>query len=169
MKTLFLSLVLFLLVAPVSAQNYNDEISIPENYLLKKPEHYKEYEPMVVNCCNWLINNNVNHMPQRRIKAYSFIWDWMSGHPEITMKVHKNLVSYDKKNPDLLLTFMVGFALEAIENKDNTEFDTQMAGVLAMLNCYTSNRSFFKKDKNCEKLLKMKSKDTLKDYVRKIS
>jgi hypothetical protein len=166
MKQLFF-LFLVALVLPGMAQNYNDEISIPENYLLKKPEHYKEYEPMVLNCCKWLVKNGVDHMPQRRIKAYTFIWDWMSGHPEITMKVHKNLVSFDKKNPDLLLMFMVGFAQEAIENEDKSEFDVQFVGVNTMLNCYLANRALFKKDKNCEKLLKMKNNNTLADYVRK--
>lgn len=169
MKHLIFLFFVLLMSAPLLSQNYADEVSVPENYLLKKPEHYKEYESIVVNCCKWLINNKIDHMPQRRIKAYSFIWDWMSGHPEITMTVHKNLVSFDKNNPDLLLMFMVGFALEAIENEDKTEFDTQMAGVMTMLNFYVSNRSFFKKDKNCEKLLKMKSNDTLKEYVRKNS
>jgi hypothetical protein len=165
MKHLFLFFFVALLAAPVMAQD--DDISIPENYLLKKPEHYKEYEPMVANCCKWLMNNKVDHQPDRRIKAYSFIWDWMSGHPDITITIYKNLVTFNKKNPDLLIMFMVGYTLEAIENEDKTEFDTQLAGVNAMLNCYTKNRPYFKKDKTCEKMLKMKAASTLKDYVRK--
>ncbi len=168
MKRLIFLFFMAFLAAPTIAQD-GDEVTIPENYLLKKPEHYKEYEPMVANCCKWLMNNKIDFMPDRRIKAYTFVWDWMSGHPDITITINKNLVTFNKKNPDLLIMFMVGYALEAIENEDKIEFDTQMAGVIAMLNCYTKNRSYFKKDKMCEKMLKMKTNGTLKDYVRKNS
>jgi hypothetical protein len=167
MKHLFLFFFVALIAAPLKAQD--GDVNIPENYLLKKPEHYKEYEPMIVNCCKWLISNKIDHMPNRRLKAYSFIWDWVSGHPDITMTLNKNLVAMNKKSPDLLLMFMTGYVLEAIENEDKTEYDTQMAGVTAMLNCYTENRSQMGKDKLCEKMLKMKANNTLNDYVRKNS
>jgi hypothetical protein len=165
MKRIFLLSFMIFLLAPSFAQE--NDVTIPENYLLKKAEHYKEYEPTVVTCAKWLLNNKIDHMPNRRVKAYTFIWDWIGGHPEITWKINGNLVSMTKINADLFFVFMCGFVLDAIENEDNTEFSSQMAGVGAMLNCYNDNRDKFAKDKLCEKMLKMKSKNTLIDYVNK--
>ncbi len=165
MNRLILLFFMAFLAAPLMAQD--EEVNIPEKYVLKKAEHYTEYEPMVASCCKWLINNKPTHMPNRRGKAYQFIWDWISGHPEITWKVNNKLVSMNKKNPELLLIFMTGFVLENIENEDKTEYSTQMAGITAMLNFYTTNKADYGKDKLCEKLLKMKNNNTLSDYVKK--
>jgi|LakMenEpi03Aug12_release.lakeMendotaPanAssembly.Ray.scaffolds.fasta_scaffold377329_2 hypothetical protein len=166
MKRLIFLFFMAFLAAPTSAQD-GDDVTIPENYLLKKAEHYKEYEPTVVNCAKWIINNKIDHMPNRRVKAYTFIWDWIEGHPEITWNINKNLVSTSANNADLFFVFMCGFVLDAIENEDKSDFTSQMAGVVAMLNCYNDNRAKFSKDKLCEKLLKMKSKNTLNDHVKK--
>lgn len=165
MKPLFLFFFMALMAAPSFSQD--GDISIPENYLLKKPEHYVEYAPMVANCCRWLMDNKADYMPNRRGKAYQFVWDWVSGHPDITWNVNTKVVSMNKKNPELLLIFMAGLVFENIENEDATEFSSQMAGVTAMLDFYTKNRSSFGKDKLCEKMLKMKSNNTLSDYVKK--
>ena len=74
-----------------------------------------------------------------------------------------------KKNPDLLSIFMGGWAKESLlypASKTNVE-QGSIAGMDSLVDFYVKNKSKgLEKDKNVEKLVKLRNNDKLVDWVK---
>ena len=142
---------------------------IPDNYLLKKAEHYEEYKPTLIQVSKWFLDKKKNEELKRHIKAKKFIMDYAQGCPDLSITLNKKLVSFPKgkESTDLMVCFLAGYMINAYNQEEQTEFDNNLAAVNAMLDYYSNNKSLLHKDKLCDKLLGLRSKNKLNDYVLK--
>jgi hypothetical protein len=58
------------------AQEESEEVVVPENYLLKKAEHYEEYKPVLLQVIPWFLETPRDKEPKKRTKAIKFIIDY---------------------------------------------------------------------------------------------
>lgn len=164
MTTLLKSLVLFSLMS-CSAALYaqSDELleEVPET-----EEEYAASEQRVINTINWLENTPINEdMDNRRTQTLLFI-DWMNGSPSVTITINSSIAVFTKVNPELLITFMGGWAKYTLENDyKKDELKCNLAGVKSVIAFY-KNGNGLKKDKKVEKLLKMNDAE-LEAWVKK--
>jgi hypothetical protein len=168
MKKIIFTLLLFSFGAPFFAQE-EDEVVVPENYLLKKAEHYEEYKPVLLQVTKWFLDTPRDKEPNKRIKAAKFIIDYANGCPDLTIMLDKRFLNTHPSNSDILVVFMAAYMSNAYENDEESDFKNNYAAVNACLKYYKKNRDNYIKDKNLEKLTKMKDKGKLKDYVKKFS
>ncbi len=164
MKKILSILVVLISLTRVWAQ----EFSVPEKSVLSKPEDYEKYEPIVLQCINWLLVIPINEQPDKRMDANTFIMKWLSGTPKITIDVRPEIVTFMEMNPDLLMVFMCGWTKYALESKDfENALSGNLKGVESVMEYYQKNKDNLIKDKNVEKYIKMKEKGTLEEYIKK--
>ncbi|HHC79245.1 MAG TPA: hypothetical protein ENK46_05135 [Flavobacteriia bacterium] len=159
--------ILFLLF--ISQTLFSQEFTIPKNVTLKSDSDYKKYENDVLQGINWLENTPINQQVAKRKKVSAFLLQWMTGTPSFSIKMQSFQMELTEKNPDLLISFLGGWAKYALENpadKDN-ELAANIAGFESLIKVYTSNKeNGIKKDKKVEKLAKL-DKTGLEKWVRK--
>ena len=164
MKTIALVFILMTLSFGLFSQDFE----VPKNYKLENAEDYAAYEQDIIKCFNWLTETPVNKQTSKRKSANAFLLKWISGSPNVHIEIKQEIVTFMSSSPDLLLIFMGGWTKYALESKD---FDNKIAGTMAgiesVIDFYVKNKSLLPKDKNVEKLIKMKAKGTLKEYIEK--
>jgi len=147
--------------------NYAQDVIIPENAKLSSKEDYKNYEADLLNCINWLEDTPVNEYSALRAKANTFIIQWATGTPSVTIEMQTFQTDLTKKNPSLLITFIGGWIKHALENptKQISALEGNMAGFESLIKVYSKNKaSGMKKDKRVEKLLDMDTSE-LQNWV----
>ncbi len=164
MKTITLTLILTI----ISVGLFSQDFEVPKNYKLDKAEDYAPYEQDVVKCFDWLMKTLVNEQTAKRKEANAFLLKWLSGSPNVSIKIKQEIVTFIGTSPDLLMIFMGGWAKYSLESKDfKNKIAGSMAGIESVIEFYTKNKDFLTKDKNVEKYIKMKEKGTLKAYIEK--
>lgn len=164
MTILLKSLVLFSLMS-CSAALYPQS----EEFLEEVPETEEEYaasKQRVINTINWLDQTAINEdVDKRREQTLLFI-DWMNGSPSVTITINSSVAVFTKINPELLVTFMGGWAKYTLENDyDTDEVKCNLAGIKSVIAFY-KNGNGLKKDKKVEKLVKMNEAE-LEAWVKK--
>ncbi len=166
MKHFVRILVLLLSVQIANAQ----EFEVPKNYILTKKEDYKKYEQDILKCIEWLENTPFDSHHYKRKEAYKFLLTWLTGCPYVTIEIDgKILKKFTKKNPELLMIFMGGWAKYSIEHPDDKDLvNGNMAGIKSVIKVYKQNKGKgLKEDKKIEKIIKLENKGELKNWVRK--
>jgi hypothetical protein len=162
------SITLTLVLALFSIGLFSQEFEVPKNYKLDKAEDYALYEQDIIKCVDWLMKTPLNEQKAKRKEANAFLLKWLTGSPNVTIEIKPEIVTFMGTSPDLLILFMGGWAKYALESKDfKNKIAGSMAGIEAVIEFYTKNKAFLKKDKNVEKYAKMKNKGTLKAYIEK--
>jgi hypothetical protein len=164
MKTITLTLIL----ATISLGLFSQDFEVPENYKLDKSEDYAIYEQDVIKCFEWLMKTPINEQATKRKEANAFLLKWLSGSPNVHIEIKQEIVTFMGTSPDLLMIFMGGWAKYSLESKDfKNKIAGSKAGIESVIEFYTRNKDFLKKDKNIEKYIKMRKKGTLKAYIEK--
>jgi hypothetical protein len=164
MKTITLTLIL----ATISLGLFSQDFEVPENYKLDKSEDYAIYEQDVIKCFEWLMKTPINEHATKRKEANAFLLKWLSGSPNVHIEIKQEIVTFMGTSPDLLMIFMGGWAKYSLESKDfKNKIAGSKAGIESVIEFYTRNKDFLKKDKNIEKYIKMRKKGTLKAYIEK--
>ncbi|WP_299339393.1 hypothetical protein [uncultured Psychroserpens sp.] len=145
------------------------EFNIPDNYSLTSEADYKKHQQDALDAINWLENTPLNEQESKRKNVSAFVMQWLTGTPTVTISVSAYIVEVAEKNPDLLLTFLAGWAKHAIENSRKlNEMEGNVAGMKSVLKVYENNKdSGIKKDRALEKLLKKKSDKDLEKWITK--
>ncbi|PHR13066.1 MAG: hypothetical protein COA40_06025 [Aequorivita sp.] len=149
----------------LSAQEYQ----VPKNITLESETDFKNYETEVVNAITWLENTPINQNPAQRKDVNSFLLQWMTGTPTISIELGEFQTGLTADNSDLLVMYLAGWSKFAIENPTEKENKLlcNLAGVKSVLNLYSKNvGKGIQKNKKLEKLLKMDESE-LKVYVQK--
>ena len=151
-------LITLLLSVCIFQFNYAQDIIIPQNVKLKSEADYKNFETDVLNCLNWLEKTPINQHTAMRARANTFLVQWATGTPFVTIDMQSFQVDVTKKNASLLMTFIGGWVKLALENptKNISKLEGNIAGFQSLIKVYSNNKtSGIKKDKRLEKLLKM--------------
>ena len=164
MKKLFGILMFSILAFSLVAQ----EFEVPKNCILSKEEDYAKYEGDILKGIDWLLKTPISSQPEKRREINRFVMTWLTGSPTVTVNIKPEIVNFMKPNPDLLMVFMCGWTKYSIENKDNN--NTAMGnqkGIEAVIEFYTKNKEYLKKDNNVEKYIKLKENGKLEEYISK--
>ncbi|MCD4793814.1 MAG: hypothetical protein K8R54_11300 [Bacteroidales bacterium] len=163
MKKLTFTLLFAIITIGLIAQDFE----VPQNYKLDKVEDYALYEQDVINCVDWLMKTPLNKEASKRKDANAFLLKWMTGSPNVHLEIKQEIVTFISTSPDLFMLFMGGWTKYSLETKDfDDKVAGNMAGIKTVIDFYTKNKEFIKKDKNIEKYIKMKEKGKLKDFIK---
>ena len=134
--------------------------AIPGN--IDKTE-YAQYTQDVMNCISWMKSHSPSDSQQKDVATF-VLW-WLSGSPDVHITLNSEVVKFE--DGTLLLLLLGGWAEYAIQSKDDDQVEGCYAGVETALNYYEQYRKSLPKDKGAEKLLKMRKKGVLKEYIAK--
>ena len=164
-KTISFAFIIAFFSTSLAAQ----EFQVPQNVTLQNESDFKNYESDVVNAVTWLENTPVNQQSAKRKEVNTFLLQWMTGTPTISIDLGEFQTGLTADNPDLLVMYLAGWSKFAIENpaeKDN-KLMCNLAAVKSVLNLYSNNLDKgISKNKKIEKLLKM-DESKLQAYVQK--
>jgi hypothetical protein len=164
MKKLFGILMFSILTFNLVAQ----EFEVPKDCILSKEEDYAKYEGDILKGIDWLLKTPISSQPEKRREINRFVMTWLTGSPTVTVNIKAEIVNFMKPNPDLLMVFMCGWTKYSIETKDNN--NTAMGnqkGIEAVIEFYTKNKEYLKKDNNVEEYIKLKENGKLEEYISK--
>jgi hypothetical protein len=138
---------------------------VPANYAFTSKEDYATYEPQVIQAINWLESTPLNQQTGKRKQVNAFLFKYLEGSPTVSIALTPYVMELSKKNPDLLMAFLGGWAKYKLQNPEESDTLTlNTEGVKAVLKVYQLGGA--SKDKNVEKLLKLTSDQQLKDWVK---
>lgn len=155
-----------LTIAATSLGLFAQDFDVPNNYILEKAEDYAPYEKNVMNCINWLMNTPIEEEVTKRSEANSFVLAWLMGSPYVHIELKQEMIPYTNDTPELLMIFLCGWTRFALETRDfDNKIEGNYAGIEAVIEYYTNNKLVLGKNKEVDKLIKMKEKDKLKEFV----
>ncbi|AOW21114.1 hypothetical protein [Urechidicola croceus] len=161
MKRILLLCVLTIISISTYAQSYE----VPKNYVLEAVEDYEPYEEKIIETVDWLINTSVNTQENKRADAKTFLMKWVMGAPKV--KIVLNTENSDFGNPEYLMIFIGAWAKDNISKKEyDNPVNGNLAGINGVIEFYSKNKSTLGKNKKIEKLIKLKTKGKLVDYIK---
>ena len=145
----------------VKAQND----SLLHNPLPTTKEEFAASEPLVINTVNYLETTPVDKPGNAwRIQAALFL-AWLTNSPEVTININAKTVTFTKKNPELMMMFMAGWARYALQNGYSKDMvRCNLAGIKSAIKVYKLGNGM-KKDKEMERLIKLDEDGGLEAWV----
>lgn len=165
MKKYYL-LLTFLMVLLFGGYSFAQSFEVPQHYEFTGKEDYARYHDQVIEAVGWLESTPLNEEPEKRQRVNTFVFQWLSGSPEVSVELQEYVSAFSDKNPQLLLVFLGGWARYQLEHpaeKEKMKFHT--AGIESVLRAYEQGGA--RRDKRVEKLLKFRDKGKLEGWLRK--
>ena len=145
------SLVSLLFLSLVSTTLLAQDIPNVSNTPLKTTADFKNAEPMVIACTNYLFSTSVSKDNLDRLVATQFVLKWMEG-TDYTFNIDSKMTDLTDGNDDLFGMYLAGMSKVVLENKDATLSDDEIhAQVTKMLIDYCKDESH-----KCKPTKKMK-------------
>lgn len=129
-------------------------------------EAFIKSEPRVLATINWLENTPLNQQEDKRKMQNALLTAWIINSPTVTIEVNSNILTFTKKNSELLIIFMGGWTKYVLENsysKDN--YAGNLAGVKSAIKVYKMGNGI-KKDKAMDKLITLEENGELGQWVK---
>ncbi len=141
--------------------------SSTSTYKLESKEDYQKYEEEFIDGFNWLMKTPIGTEPLKRQEISAFLFQWMSGSPYVTIDVSPKIITYMDCG-DCLTIFMAGWTKYALETNDyKNKFKLNLAGTESAIQFYLDNKDKLGKNKDIEKLIKLKEKNKLEQFIKK--
>ena len=102
----------------ITCYSFSQDYSKLPEYNFNNPEDFKEMEPKVLECANYLFDHSTIENETNRNYALQFILLWMQGTPDYTFSLDKNTMELTKGNNDLLAMYMAGMTKVVLDNRD---------------------------------------------------
>ena len=96
-----------------------------------------------------------------------FTLRWLTGSPYVTLEIGPIATKLAKKNPDLLINYMGGWALAALENPELSTEGGNLAGVRTVYE-YVKAGNAVKLDGTLKKLIKAGDAGELEAWIEKM-
>lgn len=155
------TLILFILV---SATIFAQDVEIPKDLKLESEEDYIKTEQLVLDCTSWLLNTPVSENPMKRKEVNSFLMEWMSGSPTVTIELVSGIVPLDCA--DCLMLFLSGWTKYSLQNNySKNKVECALAGAEYALEFYDKNEAELGKNSDMKKLKKQQKKGKLRKYI----
>ncbi|KAB1064884.1 hypothetical protein [Salibacter halophilus] len=162
MKSLLLTLLTTCFISISFAQSFE----VPENYKLEKGEDYERYEDEIIDCIDWLMSTPPNEETEKRDRASKFYLEWIAGTPDVTIELNLDVAPFAEKSPELLVIYMGGWTKKALNSDEPVSIvDGSEAGLLAVIEYYQKNENIIDKNRKVKKLIRLKKKDKLRQFV----
>lgn len=144
---------------------FGQTFAVPANYAFTTKADYARYEPEVMGAVNWLETTPLNREAAKRKEVNAFLFKYLEGSPTVSIELHNYVLELNKKNPDLLMVFMAGWARHQLANPSGTDkLKLNTAGVQTVLKVYGLGGAA--KDKGLEKLTKLAGAGELEAWVK---
>jgi hypothetical protein len=135
--------------------------------LAKLPETKEEYtasEKNALASIDWLENTPIKEEQSKRKEQTALLLAWIINSPTVTVELNEVVMTFTKKNEDLLIYFLGGWTRYALTNaysKDVTQ--GSLAGLKSVIKVYKAGG--FKKDKEVNKLIDLEASGKLEAWV----
>jgi hypothetical protein len=137
---------------------------IPTENTWTTAAQYKRDLENVKKILQWLICCPLESEITRRSEANAFVLEWISGSPWVHVEVNSSDLPFTNDFPDLLFTYIHGYALKALETKQKQSHDVYCeAGYNAV--AQLTHTDTFKKNERIEELHKAVKRNRLTDYM----
>jgi hypothetical protein len=144
------------------------EFKVPEDISLENKEDFAKYKMDVLKCIDWLAITPIHEDVEKRAEANRFLLTWLAGTDEVSIGISIIIKEVVRKNPDLIMTYMGGWARYAL-NHSSIKPDIvalNKAGIISSIEVYELNlTNGFKKNKKIEKLKARDQNGTLEDWI----
>ena len=158
---------LYLTLGMMSALIVNAQTSfdVPQNVELKSKDDYAKYEDVIIGASKWLEATDLDKETGKRLEVNTFVIQWITGSPTVTIEVNEQLGKAYGKNAQLLAIYLASYARNFLEQKNiATKFSATKAGLISMINVY-KNGIEISKSKEMEKLIKL-DESKLDGYIK---
>lgn len=157
-------LLLIGLFASLGAQAQS--FQIPDS-LPKTKADFVNSESAVIKIVDWYESTPLDMQQNQRKSAGAYLLSWISNSPTVTVNLNAKVVPMTKKNPELLVGFMGGWARYSLQNNySKNVIQCNMAGIRCMVKMYMSNLDHgMKRNKDIENLEALDQNGGLEDYV----
>jgi len=157
---------LFFVLATISV-NAQSSFEVPQNVQLNSKEDYAKYETAIIDAAKWLEETDLDKEMDKRKEVNSFVLQWISGSPTVTVDITKKLSKIYDKNIQLLAIYLASYARNFLENKNAaTKFSAVKAGLISMMNVYEKQIDI-SRSKEMEKLIELTKDNKLDNYINK--
>lgn len=135
--------------------------------LPKTKEEFVESEEQVLATINWLETTPFDEQEDKREKQKALLLAWLTNSPTVTLELNADVLTFTKKNPDLIIIFMGGWTKYSLENNYSSDnIQGSLAGLKSVIKVY-KNLSL-KKDKEVENLIELDNNGELENWVKEI-
>ncbi|MBN2165340.1 MAG: hypothetical protein JW717_03590 [Marinilabiliaceae bacterium] len=155
MKNLLLS---FLVIASFSV-GYSQDFSKLDSVELTDYEHYKNAEPKVLECCEYLLAKPFDKKDENREFASKFLIRWMEGTPEYTFEIDATAEVLTEKKAELLQIYLAAMTKVYLTTKDGRVTKDKMneQTVETFINYCVNEGNELKLSKELKKIIKERS------------
>ena len=151
----------FLLLS-ISAFSQSSELL---NQLPTTKAEFVASEKQVINTIDWLENTPVDQNVEKRDAQKALLVAWITNSPTVTLNVNADILTFTKKNPELIIYFMGGWTRYSLQNNYSTDVILgSTAGIRSVIDVY--KKGWFKKDKEMEKIIEMDQKGELDSWIK---
>lgn len=152
-----------LLTVPVV---YAQERKLPSDPKLESIAHFRLSEQTVIKNIAWLaITPRDTLMASRRIKE-EFSLKWIYECPYVSVVVEPYVMKLSSKNADILLSFIFGYTLFQLHHPDDKNLaKANIAGLNMLIEDYSRNLKFLKRDTAIDELIKIQSSGNLSAWI----
>ena len=114
---------------------------------------------------NWLENTPLDQEADKRQIQKALLIAWITNAPTVTLEINASVLTFTKKNSELIVFFMGGWTKYSLENNYSTDsIKCNMAGITSAIKVYKKGIGL-KKDKEMEKLIELEDKGELEKWV----
>lgn len=176
--------VILALLAPLILHG-QQQFEVPEDYSFTDQQSYIDAEPPILECIDWLQKTPFASEPDKRHDANAFFLKWVYGTPILTVapteKIARALFSNADgrpMQPHYFVIFAGAWARCVLQDPDikwkelpelspETLTNLNEAGVNAVIDFYLQGKAKAGRDIEVEKLVKMREKGTLREFIEK--
>jgi hypothetical protein len=128
-------------------------------------EEFISSEKKVLATINWLENTPLDQDKKKHKEQYALLTAWITNSPTVTIELNANVLTFSKKNSELIMFFMAGWTKYSLENNYSKDIPKgSIAGLHSAINIYKKGVGL-KKDKEMEKLVQLEEKGELEKWV----
>ena len=128
-------------------------------------EEFVVSEKKILATIDWLENTPFDKEENKRATQKTILVAWITNSPTVTLEINAGVLTFTKKNPDLMIMFMGGWTRYCLQNNYSTDMiNGSLAGIKSAIKVY-KNLSL-KKDKEMDKLIELDDKGELENWVK---
>lgn len=155
---------LLLLVTLSASKSFSQDNQLLDSIPTAK-EDFAKTEMKVINTVDWLETDPINQETDKRKTLNRYLLGWISNSPTVNIDLDSKILTFTKKNAELILTFMGGWTKYSLQNSYSKDpVKCNLAGIKSVIKVYQMGNGI-KKDKEVEKLIELDSKNELESWV----
>ncbi|MBC7934857.1 MAG: hypothetical protein H7Y86_05810 [Rhizobacter sp.] len=158
-------MIAFVVSVIIYSCSFAQEGNLLETLPVTKQE-FIDSEKKLLATIDWLENTPLDQDESKHKSQYAILIAWLTNSPTVTIAVNSNILTFTKKNSELLIFFMAGWTKYCLENNYSTDtVKGNLAGVQTAIKIYKKAVGL-KKDKEMQRLVEIEDKGELEQWVK---